>query len=265
MYLRFFLIVLEVLFITILDYKMASHYYSLDVLYCLPVIQTARFGALQTLRRSDSQMLAIVAIFCALAWSLTEVAVSWPNFPISAFLMNVVTRAITFTVIGRVITKVWKDKDSARKDDLTGLPNRLEFIKKFEARQIKSEQYRSPYSLISLNIDHFRMLNDKHGHLVGDEALKILAETLRENSRSIDVASRMSGDEFVLLLPDTEKNSCGFLGARITRAAEKKFTQRGWNIALSFGFVTEIGKAKSVDELLRAAEENMKLNKQGKE
>jgi diguanylate cyclase (GGDEF)-like protein len=108
-------------------------------------------------------------------------------------------------------------------------------------------------------------LNDKHGHLVGDEALKILADALRENSRSIDVASRMSGDEFVLLLPDTEKNSCGLLGARITRAAEKIFSQRAWNIALSFGHVTEIGKTKSVDALLRAAEDNMKMNKQGKD
>lgn len=265
MYLRFFLIVIEVLFITILDYKMASHYYSLDVLYCLPVIQTARFGALQTLRRSDSQTLAIVAIFCALAWSLTEAAIAWPNFPISAFLMNVVTRAITFTVIGRVVTKVWKDKDSARKDDLTGLPNRLEFIKKFEARQAKSEQSRSPYSLLFLNIDHFKMLNDKLGHQVGDEALKVLADTLRENSRSIDIASRMSGDEFVLLLPDTEKSSCEFLGARITRAAEKIFSQRGWNIALSFGYVTETGKRRSVDALLKAADENMNFKKQSKE
>lgn len=265
MYLRFFLIVLEVLFITILDYKMAAHYYSLDVLYCLPVIQTARFGALQTLRSSDSQILAIVAIFCALAWSITEAAIAWPNFPVSAFLMNVVTRAITFTVIGRVVAKVWKDKDSARKDDLTGLPNRLEFIKKFEARQLKSEHSKTPYSLLFFNIDHFRMLNDKHGHQVGDEALKMLADTLRENSRSIDVASRMGSDEFVLLLPDTEKQSCDFLGARITRAAEKKFNQHGWNIGLSFGYVTESGKKRSVDELLRAADQNMNLKKQSKQ
>ena len=264
MYLRFFLIVLEVILITLLDYKMAAHYYSLDVLYCLPVIQTARFGALQTLRRSDSQILAFVAIFCALAWSITEAAIAWPNFPISAFLMNVITRAITFTIIGRVVTKVWKDKDSARKDDLTGLPNRLEFIKKFAGRQLKSEQSKSPYSLLFFNIDQFRVLNNKHGHQVGDEALKILADTLQENSRSMDVSSRMGSDEFVLLLPDTEKQACDFLGARIARAAEKKFNQHGWNLTLSFGHVTETGRKRSVDELLRAADQNMNLKKQSK-
>ena len=131
MILRIFLIVLEVLFITILDYYMASSYYSLDVLYCLPVIQTARLGALQKQRNSDSHTLSIVAVFCALAWSLAEAAVTWPNFPISAFLMNVVTRSVTFTIIGRVMMKIRKDKQYSRKDWLTGLPDRTEFIKWF--------------------------------------------------------------------------------------------------------------------------------------
>ena len=177
MHFRFFLIVIEVIFITVLDYKMAEHYYSLDVLYCLPVIQVARFNAFQSLRRSDSQILTIIAVLCAFAWSFAEAAILWPNFPLGAFLMNVVTRAVTFTIIGRVITKIWKDKEHSHKDDLTGLANRSEFIKKFEAKQIKSEQTHEPYSLLFINIDHFRMLNDKQGHQVGDEALKVLADT----------------------------------------------------------------------------------------
>ena len=265
MYLRFLLIAVEVIFITILDYKMASHFYSLDVLYCLPVIQTARFHAFQSLRRSDSQVLTIVAVMCALAWSAAEAAVLWPNFPLGAFLMNVVTRAVTFTIIGRVITKIWKDKEHSHKDDLTGLPNRTEFLKKFEAKQLKSERTHEPYSLLFINIDHFRMLNDKLGHEVGDEALKVLASTLLENSRNIDLPARIGGDEFVLLYPQTDKQTCELLGSRIVRAAERKFSQHNWVIALSFGHVTEIGKGRSVDELLRAADENMKLNKQSKE
>ena len=265
MYLRFLLIVVEVIFITVLDYKMAAHFYSLDVLYCLPVIQVVRFNAFQSLRRSDSQALTIVAIFCALAWSTAEAAIIWPNFPLAAFLMNVVTRAVTFTVIGRVITKIWKDKEYSHKDELTGLANRSEFIKKLEAQQTKSERVHEPYSLLFFNIDHFRMLNDKQGHQVGDAALKVLAETLRENSRNVDFAARLSGDEFVLLFPGTDKQTCELLGLRIARAAERKFNQQHWDIALSFGHVTEMGKGRSVDELLRVAEENMKLNKQSKE
>ena len=257
---RFYLIVMEVLLITILDYKMAANYYSLDVLYCLPVIQTARFSALQTSRYSDSQIPAVIAILCALAWSLAEAAVTWPQFPMSAFLLNAFTRAVTFTVIGRVITKLWKDKEYSRTDSLTGLGNRAEFIKRFEDIQSQSERSGKPYSLLSVNIDHFRLLNDQHGHKVGDEALIILADTLRENSRRIDIASRMGSDEFVLLLLETNEESSEILTARINRVAKKKFDQKGWDISLSSGHVTEIGKKRGIDELLSAANEKMRLH-----
>jgi diguanylate cyclase (GGDEF)-like protein len=243
---------------------MAANYYSLDVLYCLPVIQTARFGALETLSRSNSKTLTLVAIFCALAWSLAEASISWPNFPISAFLMNVVTRGVTFTVIGRVVTKLWQSKEYSHKDDLTGLANRLELIKKFESKQLQSEQSGTPYSLLFINIDRFRTLNDKLGHQVGDDALKALADTLRDNSRSLDIPSRMGSDEFVLLLPETDQKSCERLGTRIALAAEKKFNQNSWEISLSFGCVTETGKKRSIDDLLREASGKMRLSKNAK-
>ena len=260
MSIRFFLIVMEIFLITILDYKMAANYYSLDVLYCLPVIQTARFSALQTSRYSDSQIPAVIAILCALAWSLAEAAITWPHFPLSAFLLNAFTRAVTFTVIGRVITKLWKDKEYSRTDSLTGLGNRAEFIKRFEDTQSQSERSGKPYSLLSINIDHFRLLNDQYGYKIGDEALIILADILRENSRRIDIASRMGSDEFVLLLLETNEESTEILTARIECAAKKKFNQKGWDISLSSGHVTEIGKKREIDELLKAANEKMRLH-----
>ncbi len=257
MILRIFLIVLEVLFITVLDYYMASSFYSLDVLYCLPVIQTARLGALQKQRNSDSHTVAIVAVFCALAWSLAEAAVTWPNFPISAFLMNVVTRSVTFTIIGRVLIKIRKDKQYSRKDWLTGLPDRMEFIKWFEVKQDQSERSGHPYSLVMINIDSFRAFNDKHGYQIGDQALVQLADTLRENSRDVDTASRLGSDEFLLLLSDTDAKTCDFLANRLIDAVRSGFQKNGWELSLSCGTVTETGFTRTVDELLRAAADSM--------
>jgi diguanylate cyclase (GGDEF)-like protein len=262
MILRIFLIVLEVLFITVLDYYMASSFYSLDVLYCLPVIQTARLGALQKQRDNDSHTLSIVAIFCAVAWSLAEAAVTWPNFPISAFLMNVVTRSVTFTIIGRVITKIRKDKQYSRKDWLTGLPDRTEFIKWFEIKQAQSEKSGRPFSLIAINIDGFRAFNDQHGYQDGDRALVMLANTLLQNSRSEDTASRTGSDEFLLLLSDTDEKTCAFLSDRIVQAARAGFKKDGWDLSLSYGKVTATGNSSSVDELLRAAAESMYKGKE---
>ena len=265
MFIRVFLIFLEVLIITVLNYYMAPSYYSLDVLYCLPVIQTASFSALQVQRSSDTQVLSIVAIFCALAWSGAEAAVTWPNFPLSAFLMNVFTRGVTFLVIGRVITKLWKDKQYTRKDWLTGLANRVELIDWVEANQMKSERSGKAYSLLVINIDCFRALNNKLGHHVGDEALVVLANTLLENSRSNDVAARIGGDEFALLITDSNDQHCSLLGERIVHAAESKFLDKGWDISLSHGHVTEIGRNRNVDSLLRAAGEIMYLVKKSKQ
>jgi len=265
MLLRIFLIVLEVLFITVLNYYMASSYYSLDVLYCLPVIQTAHFRALQSQRSSDTKILSAIAILCALAWSLAEAAVTWPDFPVSAFLMNVITRAVTFAVIGRVITTIWKEKENLRKDVLTGLVNRVEFIKWFEEKQVESQKTQKPYSLLFFNIDNFRALNDKLGHQIGDEALQSLATTLLENSRGNDGSSRIGSDEFVLLLADADEQICLVLADRICQAAEDKFKQHGWDITLSYGHVTEVGNLRSVHELLRAVGEKMYLNKELKQ
>lgn len=261
---RVILIFLEVLIITVMNYYMASSYYSLDVLYCLPVIQTASFSALQVQRKSDTHVLSIVAISCALAWSLAEAAVSWPNFPLGAFLMNVFTRGVTFMVIGRVITKLWKDKQYTRKDWLTGLANRAEFIEWVEVCQAKSEKSGRPYSLLVINIDRFRAMNDKLGHQVGDEALVVLSNTLLENTRSNDIAARIGSDEFVLLSTDSNEQSCNILRDRIVQAAEKRFHDRGWDITLSNGSVTETGNRKEVDTIIRAATEIMYSNKNEK-
>ncbi len=197
----FFLVIAEILFITYLGYKGAGTYYSLDVLYCLPVIQAARLGAIQSMRRFDTQIPTVTAIVAAIAWSIAEAAIIWPNFPFNAFALNVFTRSVTFLVVGRVVVKLWKEREFSRKDALTNLDNRLEFFDRFEIEQLRSERSGNPYSLLFIDIDKLKMLNDNQGHHVGDEALKMLADILRENSRRIDTVSRFGGDEFVLLFP----------------------------------------------------------------
>jgi diguanylate cyclase (GGDEF)-like protein len=262
MFWRFLLVVAEILLITLLDYEVAGMYYSLDVLYCLPVIQAARLGAIRSLRRSDTQTSALVGVISAVAWSVAEAAVVWPHYPLGAFAMNIFTRSVTFTVLGRVVTKLWKERDYSRKDALTGLANRLEFTEKFEAEQLRSERSCSPYSLLCIDIDQFKMLNDSHGQHVGDAALKVVSGILRNNSRSVDTVARIGEDEFVLLFPETNEYICGILVTRIKLASEKKFQTEGWPISLSIGHVTVTGGARSLEEILHEADEKMHLIKE---
>jgi diguanylate cyclase (GGDEF)-like protein len=254
---RFFLVVVEILIITFLDYQVAGTYYSLDVLYCLPVIQAAHIGAIRAMRRSDNQTSTIIGTLSAVAWSVAEAAVIWPSFPPVAFAMNIFTRSVTFTVLGRVVTRLWREREYSRKDTLTELANRLEFNERLEAEQFRSERSGNPYSLLYIDIDQFKMLNDQNGHHVGDKALKAVAKILSENSRSVDTVARIGGDEFVLLFPETDEYICDILVKRIKSASERIFQSEGWSISLSIGRVTDTGKKKSADEILRVADDNM--------
>ncbi|OGT15418.1 MAG: hypothetical protein A3J49_14550 [Gallionellales bacterium RIFCSPHIGHO2_02_FULL_57_16] len=257
MFWRLILIFSEIIFIAYLDYKVAGLYYSFGVLYCLPIIQTAHISSIRTLRRSDSRTPDIIGVICAVAWSVAEASVIWPLFPFSALVLNIFTRAITFAVLGRVMTKLFKEKEYSRKDALTGLANRLEFIERFEIERLRSERTGEPYSLLYIDIDQFKILNDTHGHHTGDEALKALSDILSENSRKVDTVSRIGGDEFVILFPSTDEPTCQTLIARIMQASENFFQGHSWLISLSIGSVTDTGKTKSIEEMLREADGKM--------
>lgn len=257
MFWRFVLVVAEILSITFLDYKMSGAYYSLDVLYCLPIIQAAHIGRIRSLRHSDTQMAALVGVIAAVAWSIAEAAVVWPSYPLAAFTMNIFTRSVTFTVLGRVVAKLWKDRDYSRKDALTGLANRLELTERFASEQLRSERSSRPYSLLFIEIDQFKMLTDNQGRRAGDAVHKTVSGILRDNSRSVDTAARIGEGEFAILFPETDEYICGVLVMRIKSAAEKKFQSEGWPIFVSIGHVTATGSERNFDELLHIADEKM--------
>jgi diguanylate cyclase (GGDEF)-like protein len=251
------LVVAEILLITYLNYLAANTYYSLDVFYCLPIIQAARLGAIHAVRYSDKQTPAIVGTLAAVVWTGGEVVAVYPDYPLSAFALNAFARSVTLTVLGRVVAKLWKEREFSRKDVLTDLANRLEFIERFEIEQARSTRSGKPYSLLFMDINQFKLLNDEQGHHAGDEALKELSAILRENSRKGDVVSRFGGDEFALLFPETDATAGEALGKRILSATEHEFEKRGWPISLSLGLVTGSGDGKQIDDLLREADGKM--------
>ncbi len=263
--LSFILVVGETAFITYLEYQAAGSYYSIDALYCLPIIQAAHLGAIRSKRRTDSYFTIAAALLIATIWSTVEMAIVWPNFPLIAYVFNIFSRAVIFTVIGRVVTRLWKDREYAHKDELTKLGNRYEFFDRMEIEMVRSERSGSPYSLLFIDIDNFKKLNDSQGHHVGDQALVALAEILTESTRRVDTVTRFGGDEFVILLPDTEAQFCNVLVNRIKLSADSDFEAHGWPISLSVGQVTELGRRKSIDEILLNADSEMYIDKKSKQ
>lgn len=261
---RIMVIVAEVFIIGLLGYSITGllpdetgSFLSLDVLYCIPVIQTARLASIHGLRHHDMLVSTIAAIVVAVIWSLAEAIIAWQYFPKPILLLNMFTRSVVFTVVGRVLVKLWRDKKYARIDVLTGLDNRLELLDRLTKEQRRSERSRKPYSLLFIDIDHFKKLNDKHGHHIGDEALKVLADILRSCSRTVDVVARLGGDEFVVLLPDTDEASCETLIHRIEASSNQAFAERSWSLSISIGRTTNMGNNNTVEQVIKLADENM--------
>jgi len=239
-------------------------YLSLDVLYCLPIIQTAHLTAIHAARRYDTHASTIVGIALALAWSAAELLISWPDFPVIAFALNIFTRSIVFAVIGRVLVKLWREKKYARTDTLTGLGSRLELLEQIKIEQDRSKRSGRPYSLLFIDVDKFKEINDNHGHKFGDKALIILADVLKNNCRKVDLAARLGGDEFVLLLPETDEKSCNIMINRVNSAANQAFIELPGSVSLSIGHTTHIGDTHSVSEAISIADQSMYKTKREK-
>ena len=131
--------------------------------------------------------------------------------------------------------------ESAIRDEKTGLYNHkfFETIIKMEIEKVKRNKEK--LSLIIIDIDFFKKLNDAYGHLKGDELLAHLAKLLLKTLRKSDIASRFGGEEFFLLLPETSLEKAKKLGARLKRAIHADKTFQKYNLTVSGG-ITEFRK-----------------------
>jgi diguanylate cyclase (GGDEF)-like protein len=99
-------------------------------------------------------------------------------------------------------------------DGLTKLTNRRHFMELADIELLRADQERHCLAVVMLDIDHFKQVNDTHGHAMGDTALRAVAEVLNSDLRDMDVAARYGGEEFVLLLPDTDTNGAAAVAER---------------------------------------------------
>ena len=115
---------------------------------------------------------------------------------------------------------------SAITDGLTGLYNRPFFDASLRRELKRARRYGLAFSLVMLDLDDFKMVNDLHGHVVGDEALARLSEVIRASVREIDVACRYGGEEFALILPETSRTGAYIVSERIRVDAKETFDRK---------------------------------------
>jgi diguanylate cyclase (GGDEF)-like protein len=144
-------------------------------------------------------------------------------------------------------------------DPLTGLYNRRLFSETFEKELNRGRRYGSPLGLVVLDLHRFKEVNDKHGHPRGDEVLRAAAATLRKALRTSDSAFRIGGDEFALLLPQTDAEQALALSRRVETVFVEmlKPLQLSVGVSMDHGVATFPPDGEQADQLIRVADERL--------
>lgn len=237
---QIFLIAIELLVIGFLDFAVKNylpaemgHYVSLDVFYCLPVIQTARLAAINATGSSDSQIPTYLGVALALAWSATELSVSSLDFPVGAFVLNAFSRSVVFTVIGRVVTRLWRVRTSERR------------LKTLAYGTSEGVAISANGKFLDVNDQLTRILGFERRELIGRKVTDIIPDEDRDRV----LANIMEGSESHIDHEVFRKD-----GSRaIVETHSQTVDQGGQSVRVTA--VSDITERRKVEKLLKAAKE----------
>ncbi len=145
----------------------------------------------------------------------------------------------------------------AMTDALTGLPNRRRMRELLELQRVRFERGRDPFGVLIADVDHFKRLNDSRGHECGDEVLSEIGTLLRAALRGQDVVARWGGEEFLILLPDTDEGGTAVVAEKLRAAVEThRFEHRDEGVSLTVTVGgTSYSDVRTIDDCIRRADD----------
>jgi diguanylate cyclase (GGDEF)-like protein len=201
----------------------------------------------------------ILSILSALTWLIVDLA-SGATYSISDIpYWNGVKRLSSFFILTIIVSMVkntlTQEKEISRIDFLTGIRNRRYFIELVNMEINRARRYEHPFTVVCLDLDNFKIVNDCFGHTTGDILLRLVAHTIRENIRVTDTVARLGGDEFGILMPETGRNMAEVIIQRVQKINLDYMRKHGWPVTLSIGVVTFTSPPSTVDEVLRISDQ----------
>ncbi|HEX9580096.1 MAG TPA: MASE1 domain-containing protein [Gemmatimonadales bacterium] len=167
--------------------------------------------------------------------------------------------ALTTTTLAAAVAERRRAEDRLRaqaiEDPLTGLANYRRFTEMLEAELVRSGRTERPFAVLLYDLDGLKRINDRFGHLVGSEALRRVAAALRQSCRALDLAARFGGDEFAVILPETNEGAARALASRV---ALRLAGDGGYPpLSVSVGLAVHPGDGSTVEALLGAADQQL--------
>jgi|SRR5690348_239038 len=226
---------------------------SLIVFYAAPVVFAAWFAG-----RSPA---FFVVAACAVALMVGEVlGIRDPTLPwLPYWNMGVKCGALLLVALltSDLRRQLQLSQELARTDELTQVDNRRAFFETAARELHRARRYHRPVTVVYLDLDDFKDVNDEHGHAAGDRVLALVAQGLRTTLRATDSIARIGGDEFALLLPETGTDAAATVFSKLLHQLDLSLGREAWHVTASVGMVTFIEAPASTDEALSRADAAM--------
>ena len=168
---------------------------------------------------------------------------------------------VTAVILSRLKTAYVRERSLSSHDYLTGVFNRREFFNLAEVERLRALRYGRAMTLVFIDLDNFKNVNDHFGHAAGDAMLSTVARTIKSCIRATDIIARLGGDEFILLLEETDSDNAHVIVSKLREGLNEQIAQSSCSVTASMGVVTFVVPPASVDEMVRKADELMYASK----
>lgn len=200
----------------------------------------------------------VISCVSALAWHVVNMEGIAPFSSSAVLYWNSATRLGFFLVVALLLSRLKNamERESAlsRTDFLTSALNSRAFSEIGKAEILRARRHGHPFTVIYIDLDNFKVVNDTLGHSVGDALLRHVVNTLRGTVRATDLIARLGGDEFAVLLPETDGEAAKVLVSKLREHLLNAMQDRGWPVTFSVGVLTCVSPPVNVDEMIRLAD-----------
>ncbi len=208
-----------------------------------------------------------MALFADAVWFVSNEFAGMTSSAPYIVVGNVLSYLFAFCVIAWLTSEqreaLLRERELARNDALTALLNVRGFYERAAQEIERSHRNGAPLTLAVLDLDHFKDVNDNHGHAAGDRMLVEVAETLKRRLRATDIAARMGGDEFAILMPDTRLAGAGTVLESLRAGIHSVADAHAYPVTASVGACEFLRAPDSLDTMLAAADSAMYEVKHG--
>jgi len=211
-----------------------------------------------------------ISLLSAIAWLeadlLAEHLYTHPAIPYwNAFMRFGIFVLITY-ILSILKKSLENEKKLARLDHLTQAANYRSFSEAIFLEIQRAQRYKHPFSLAYLDLDNFKLVNDRFGHEAGNKLLQETVALMQTETRKTDLVGRLGGDEFAILMPETDKRSARDVLVRIKNKFALEMENKNYQVSMSIGCITYLDVPLEVDDILQKADELMySIKKRGKD